>query len=287
MLAIFASLAVAFFVAERLWPIRTQSVKRSGFLTDVAYVPIQILMRVVVNGTLALGLASLGQRFLPPRLFGILQGRSVWLQALVLIVVLDFVFYVTHRLKHRWSWWWRLHETHHSSVELDFLSSARFHPIEKLLDRVIYLIPLLVLGVSHGAILVWASVDALSGMLIHANVRRRLGPLIYVFMGPELHRWHHARDAAGRQRNFGNTLSVFDWLCGTALLTEAEPREFGVDDPAYPVSGLGLQFLYAFRSEAASQPAPASDHSTGFCVSRPIAVTPASRHASMTSTTEA
>jgi sterol desaturase/sphingolipid hydroxylase (fatty acid hydroxylase superfamily) len=180
-----------------------------------------------------------------------------------------------------------LHETHHSSVELDFLSSVRFHPFEKLLDRTIYLIPLLVLGVSDGAILIWASVDALFGMLIHANLRWRLGPLIYVFMGPELHRWHHARDAAGRRRNFGNNLSVFDWLCGTAFLSDAEPREFGVDDPAYPVSGLAAQFLYAFRAEAAPQPAPEPDHSTGFCVTSPIAVTPASRHASMTSTTEA
>lgn len=257
MLAIFASIAALFVAAERLAPARDQPVFRRGFAADLAYVPVHFLMRVVINGTVAVALAEVGRRVLPPWTVATLADRPVWLQALVLLVVLDLFFYVMHRLKHRWGWWWRLHETHHSSVDLDWLASARFHPLEKILDRTVYLLPLTAIGPSDQAVLVWAAVDAFFGMLIHANVRWRIGPLIYVFVGPEMHRWHHAMDQTRRECNFGNNFSIFDWIFGTAYLPREEPARFGVDDPAYPVGNLVAQFFYAFRPASAS-PAPAS-----------------------------
>src|SRR5437016_986367 len=144
MLAILAVIAGFFILAERLWPVRPQPVLRPAFLTDAGYAALHYLLRVVINGTVAVALAEIGRRALPGWAIGVLDGRPVWLQAAVLLVVLDFFFYVMHRLKHRWGWWWRLHETHHSSVDLDWLSAARFHPLEKVLDRAVFLLPLLV-----------------------------------------------------------------------------------------------------------------------------------------------
>jgi sterol desaturase/sphingolipid hydroxylase (fatty acid hydroxylase superfamily) len=90
-------------------------------------------------------------------------------------------------------------------------------------------------------------VDGFFGMFIHANVRWRLGPLIYVLMGPEMHRWHHSRDRERRQHNFGNNFSIFDWLFGTGYVSREMPTTFGVDDAGYPVESLPAQFWYAFR----------------------------------------
>jgi sterol desaturase/sphingolipid hydroxylase (fatty acid hydroxylase superfamily) len=253
MLATFAAIAVSFVIAERVWPARPQPLFRRGFITDLLYVPIHYLMRVVINGTVAVALAEAGRRALPGLSIGILSERALLVQALALLLVLDFFFYVMHRLKHRWRWWWRLHETHHSSMDLDWLSSARFHPLEKILDRTIYLLPLLVLGASDGALFIWAAVDAFFGMFIHSNVRCRIGLLIYVFVGPEMHRWHHAVDRERRECNYGNNFSIFDWIFGTAYLSREEPARFGVDDPAYPEGDLFKQFLYAFRSLGSSR----------------------------------
>ncbi len=244
---IFALFAVGFVVAERLRPVRPQPLLRRGFAADTAYVVLHYALRVLINGTLAVSVAAAGRRVLPPALVGALGTQPLWLQAIVLLLVLDLFFYVMHRLKHRWTWWWRLHETHHSSIDLDWLATARFHPLEKVLDRLVFLVPLTVIGPSDAAIVIWASVDAFFGMFIHANVRWRLGPLIYVFMGPEMHRWHHARDRAHRDSNYGNNFSIFDWMFGTAYLSRDLPTDFGVDDPDYPVEHLGRQFLYAFR----------------------------------------
>jgi len=247
MLLIFACIACLFFLMERIFQERKQPVFRRGFFTDMFYIPIHYLMRVIVNGTLAVAVLRFSQRVLPESMTGVTRNQPVWVQALFLLFTLDFFFYVMHRLKHRWHWWWRLHETHHSSVDMDFLASVRFHPLEKLLDRVIYLLPLTLIGPSEQAVLIWASVDVFFGMFIHSNTRLRLGPLIYFFVGPEMHRWHHAKDPAVRECNFGNNFSIFDWIFRTAYLSPQTPCEFGVDDRNYPVNNIFKQFFFAFR----------------------------------------
>ena len=247
MLLVFACLAAIFATAERLFPARSQPLLRSGFLTDLLYIPIHFLMRVILNGTLAVVLSDQARRLLPPGTVGVLEGAPLWVQVVVLLLVMDLVFYLIHRAKHQWSWWWRLHETHHSSRDLDWLSTVRFHPLEKAIDRLLYLVPLLVLGPCDDAVLAWAAVDAASGMLIHSNLPVRLGPLVYVLNGPELHGWHHAPDEAAQRTNFGNNFSIFDWLFGTARLRPELPPGFGTGDPDYPEGNLWKQFLYAFR----------------------------------------
>lgn len=247
MLLVFACLASVFLVAERLFPARPQPLLRRGFFTDLSYIPIHYLMRVILNGTLVVVLAGQARALLPEGTTALLAGSPLWLQVAVLLVVLDFFFYVIHRLKHQWTWWWRLHETHHSSQDLDWLSTVRFHPLEKILDRLIYLLPLLVLGASDDALLAWAAVDAFSGMLIHSNLPVRMGPLVYVLNSPEMHGWHHAPDADAMRHNFGNNFSVFDWIFGTARLLPGPPPGFGTGDPDYPEGNLWRQFLYAFR----------------------------------------
>jgi sterol desaturase/sphingolipid hydroxylase (fatty acid hydroxylase superfamily) len=204
-------------------------------------------MRIIVNGTLVILISRIGHRILPRFMFNVLTDKPIWVQALTTLFVLDFIFYVTHRLKHRWRWWWRLHETHHSSAEMDFLSSVRFHPLEKLLDRLLYLFPLFFLGISETAVFIWSGVDVFLGMLNHSNLNWRIGPLIYIFVGPEMHRWHHVKDPRMRECNYGNNFSIFDWIFGTAYLSYEKPRHYGVEDRNYPQDNIVKQFFYAFR----------------------------------------
>jgi sterol desaturase/sphingolipid hydroxylase (fatty acid hydroxylase superfamily) len=247
MLGIFAATAAVFFVAERIDPARRQRIFRSGIFTDGVYCVTSIAVRTIVNGTIAIALTEAGRRYLPEYAIGVLRDRPVWLQALAIILVFDLIFYVLHRAKHRSKWLWRLHETHHSSVDLDWFSSVRFHPLEKLFDRTIYLFPLLFLGVSEPALLILAAFDATIASFSHANLNWRIGPLIYVFVGPEMHRWHHSADPRHQGCNFGNNLSVFDWLFGTAYITKENPEEFGLRDPEFPEGNILKQLAYAFR----------------------------------------
>jgi len=54
--------------------------------------------------------------------------------------------------------------------------------------------------------------------------------------------------------NFGNNLSIFDWLFGTAVLPDTLPEAFGLDDEAYPEGNIVRQFFYAFRRSLPSAP---------------------------------
>ena len=128
------------------------------------------------------------------------------------------------------------------------MSAVRFHPLEKLLDRLVFLLPLTILGADQRALLIWSAMDVFFGMLNHSNVRWRLGrPLHYVFVCPEMHLWHHAVDPARRNCNYGNNLSIFDWMFGTAYVPEDRPTRFGLDEMAYPHENVFRQFLFAFR----------------------------------------
>jgi len=248
MLPAYAIIALVAIALEHFRPERPQPFFRRGLFTDGIYVVLSIGVRLVFTNTVAVAFTRLGAEHFPSWVpVAVLAELPVWVQAVAVIVVLDFFFYWMHRAKHRWDWWWRLHETHHSSRELDWFSSVRFHPVEKIVDRCIYLFPLTFLGVGEEALLILSIVDALIATFSHANIRMRIGPLIYVFVGPEMHRWHHARSMDGQTSNFGNNLSIFDWLFGTAKLRPAQPASFGIDDEAFPEGNFLKQFVFAFR----------------------------------------
>jgi sterol desaturase/sphingolipid hydroxylase (fatty acid hydroxylase superfamily) len=247
LLYIFAAVAAVGFILERLVPARPQPILRRGLVTDGLYVVVNVILRIAFTGSIAMVIEDASRSLLPDWAIAVLRDDPLWVQAIAVVVVLDFFFYWMHRAKHRYDWWWRLHETHHSSRDLDWFSSVRFHPLEKILDRAIYLAPLLFLGVSDQALLILAGLDAAVATISHANVRLRIGPLIYLFVGPEMHRLHHARASTAQRCNFGNNLSIFDWLFGTAVLREVLPEEFGLDDEGYPEGNMVRQFFYAFR----------------------------------------
>jgi sterol desaturase/sphingolipid hydroxylase (fatty acid hydroxylase superfamily) len=235
------------FAAERVYGNPKRPVLRRGFFADLIYGPTHVAMRLIVNGSVAVALSEASAQLLPQGWAGLLRGQSVAVQSIVLLLTLDLIFYGTHRLKHRFDWWWRLHETHHSSVDLDFLSSVRFHPLEKALDRILYLVPLVVLGPSPEAAIIWACCDVFFGLVIHSNLPLRIGPLKYVFCSPEMHRWHHTPDARMQRVNLANNFALFDWIFGTAFVSSEEPTDFGIAEPDYPHENPLLQFSFAFR----------------------------------------
>ena len=92
--------------------------------------------------------------------------------------------------------------------------------------------------------------------LAHSNLNVRIGPLIYLLVGPEMHRWHHSTDPTMQRQNFGNNLSLFDWIFGTAVVPDAPPRAFGTSDDDYPQRIWLGQLRYAFRPLRALPTAP-------------------------------
>lgn len=137
-------------------------------------------------------------------------------QVLLALAIGDLLPYLYHRASHESSGFlWRVHAIHHAPERLYTFNFARFHPINAFLTAALTLLPLAILGASADVLFVAGVLHNVHGVLSHANVDFRLGPLNAVFSMAELHRWHHARDSRWANGNYGATVLIWDWLFGT------------------------------------------------------------------------
>jgi sterol desaturase/sphingolipid hydroxylase (fatty acid hydroxylase superfamily) len=233
---------------ERRYPYDAkQRLFREGFWTDlIGYALIQSYLLGLVISTIIGWLAARGS--VPSTL--LVWGWPVWAQLGFFLVVHDFYIYWFHRLQHHSDVLWRTHEAHHSVDDVDWLSGSRSHSLEILINQTIEFAPMVLLGASGEVVLMKATLDAVWGMYIHSNVDVRSGWLQHFINGPEMHRWHHARELPAPGKNFSTKLAVWDWVFGTAHRPPAKPLGYGSDDPHYPRAGFWawlLQHGYAFR----------------------------------------
>ena len=66
-------------------------------------------------------------------------------------------------------------------------------------------------------------------------------------MSPAYHRWHHAADEEGIDKNFAGIFPVWDVLFGTAYFPRWLPRRYGLRGEQLEESFLA-HVLYPFRS---------------------------------------
>lgn len=177
--------------------------------------------------------------------FGPASELPLFAQVAIVFVAGDFLSYWQHRIFHLKPFW-PIHAVHHSSENLDWLSSTRFHPFNEIGAQLIYVTPLLALGFSPLAFVVLVPFTATYAVLLHANVNWRFGPLRHVIASPTFHRWHHATASEAQEKNFGGFLPLWDILFGTFYLPDNKvPEAFGVEEVV--PAGLGSQLLYPFK----------------------------------------
>jgi sterol desaturase/sphingolipid hydroxylase (fatty acid hydroxylase superfamily) len=177
---------------------------------------------------------------------GPLARLPFWFQTAAYLFVSDFMLYWIHRLFHGGGFW-KYHAVHHSSEEVDWISAARFHPVNLSLGPVLVDVVLLLGGIPPAVLGILVPFNVLMSAFVHANLNWSLGPFKYVIASPVFHRWHHTALDRGGSKNFAGTFPIFDVVFGTFYLPEHElPSEYGIGDPSFPRS-LGGQLLYPFK----------------------------------------
>ena len=66
------------------------------------------------------------------KFFDLSSLGSIWLEALLTLFAIDFIYYWFHRTSHHVRFFWAIHMNHHSSEEMNFLVSLRqawFNPL--------------------------------------------------------------------------------------------------------------------------------------------------------------
>jgi len=241
---------------------RRLPVFRRGLLTDSAYwlftpfvtkaitricvAAIAIPFAIIVYGKLDKDLLLHGS--------GPLSRLPFWAQAIGILLIGDFVGYWMHRAFHGRRLW-AFHAVHHSSVDLDWLSAVRLHPVNDAVMRVAGTLPVLALGFAPVAVAGIVPVLTLMAILVHANVDWDWGPFRAVIASPRFHRWHHTDETEARDKNFAGLLPLWDILFGTYYMPREQlPTSFGTATPV--PTGLIGQIIFPFRrTRRAAQPA--------------------------------
>lgn len=157
-----------------------------------------------------------------------IQQQSLYVQIFLAVFLVDFLGYWRHRLMHS-GFLWPFHTIHHSSKQIDWLSTERVHPLD---HYIIVFLNMTLLAALFADPYV-ASTEMLLrrgyGLFIHSNVRISYGFLDYVFSGPLFHRWHHSDSEWMKKKNYATFFSLFDLIFGTFYLPKEkqDPETFG------------------------------------------------------------
>lgn len=177
-----------------------------------------------------------------------LATLPLWQQAILILLITDFFQYWFHRFFHR-DPLWKYHAIHHSSTEVDWLTSARFHPINIIIYSTSINALVITMGFSIEAFLLLIPFNSIYSPLVHANVPWTFGPLKYVFASPVFHRWHHTYQNEGGNKNFAPTFSFLDIMFGTFYMPrDKQPEIFGIEGNPVPDDFVG-QLIYPFKAK--------------------------------------
>jgi sterol desaturase/sphingolipid hydroxylase (fatty acid hydroxylase superfamily) len=244
----FAMLFGVFAIIERLSPeARAQRRWRAGSLVDTVWFFAGYVSRTFAGIAAVICVVVIG-RLVPHPVFPGVAAQPAWVQIAEVLLIVDMIGYWTHRAFHRRRLW-RIHAVHHSIEEVDWLSSARVHPLDTVVHRPLEAVPLFLLGFSALPVVpTYLFILAVYPIFLHANVRWDYGPLRGVIASPAFHRWHHTAEAKGVDRNFAGLFPFIDILFGTYHLPRRASTAYGLGEGRSIPLRLGAQLAHPFRT---------------------------------------
>ena len=254
---IYAGLAVGFMVLKRGRECNPNSKywKKENVLTDALYwfvVPLfskyvkLFFLFILVHQVMGLETIEEQKEYFEHG-YGPLAELPVWLQACLIVIIMDVILYWTHRLYHS-NRLWKFHAIHHSSEEIDWPSAYRFHPINSWTTFTLVDVCMVAIGFAPEAFVILAPFNIFYSAFVHANLNWTLGPFKTVLASPVFHRWHHTHPDEGGSKNFAPTFPVLDIIFGTFYMPKGKlPEHYGVTDKKFPVNHFIDQLFYPFR----------------------------------------
>lgn len=157
------------------------------------------------------------------------------LEAVGGVLMFDYAYYWWHIGTHRIPLLWRFHNVHHTDLDMDVSTAARFHFLEVAFS-VIYRVALVLLtGVVPLVYLFYEMVFELTTQFHHSNWRlpRRVETLLnLIIVTPRMHGIHHSIVQSETDSNWGTVFSFWDRLHRSHRMDIAQ-SEITIGVPAY------------------------------------------------------
>jgi sterol desaturase/sphingolipid hydroxylase (fatty acid hydroxylase superfamily) len=137
---------------------------------------------------------------------------------IVAILIFDLTIYFQHVVFHNISVFWRLHMVHHTDLDIDVTTGARFHPVEILLSMAIKMGVIILIGAPAYSVLVFEILLNGTSMFNHGNIY--ISPKIdriirLLVVTPDMHRVHHSVIIRETNSNFGFNFPWWDRIFRT------------------------------------------------------------------------
>ena len=223
----FIGIFVAMGVWEAVAPRRTlTSSKGVRWINNLLMTVLNSAVTRIVFPAAAVGMALLSEW----SGWGILNMlRAPSLPAGILsFLLLDLTIYTQHVLFHKINLFWLLHRMHHTDLDIDVTTGARFHPVEIVLSMEIKIVAVVLIGAPAWSVLVFEVLLNATSMFNHSNVRMPANVdrnLRRAVVTPDMHRVHHSVITNEMNSNFGFNFPWWDRLFGTYLDQPARGHE--------------------------------------------------------------
>jgi len=157
----------------------------------------------------------------------------LWLEFALCILAFDLVAqYTAHYLLHRVKWLWKFHMIHHADTHVDATTGPRLHPGDFILRESLSLVVVVVMGAPLSYYLFYRFCTIFFTYFTHANIALPGWidkPLSYIFITPNMHKFHHHYERPWTDTNFGNIFSIWDRIFRTFVYDDPKKIRYGLD----------------------------------------------------------
>lgn len=192
--------------------------------------------------------------------FGLLHliQLPIWIELLLALLVLDLIAqYTVHYLLHKVKWMWRLHLVHHSDTHVDATTGTRHHPLDFTIRETFAVFAVLIMGMPVAFYLFYRILSVFFTYFTHANIKLPGNTdklLSYLFVTPDMHKFHHHYKLPWTDSNYGNMFSIWDRLFGTFTYDKTDKIRYGIDIVEDATSdNLGYQLGIPFNKKIKSK----------------------------------
>jgi len=221
-------------LVELIWPLFNPIVVGPVMLVFAYWIGERFLNHVIGYHIFAESIASL----------------HVGVQVVLALAIIDLT-YIRHRFVHIFGW--PYHVVHHSATQIHWTTTTRLHPGDTIIMGSVKVIIMYVFGFGGVAMVTALFIYSIMNWLNHLNFNLDWPGLFrYIFVSPNMHRWHHAADdPLAINTNFAVVFAFWDLFFGTFYLPKNRlPGAYGVwDEKGLDVVSEGFfdQLSYPFR----------------------------------------
>lgn len=158
-----------------------------------------------------------------------------WPKTILSVIFMDFTLYFWHLANHKVPFFWRFHLVHHTDLEMDVSTAARFHFGELVLSVFFRALQILIFGVDPLSLLIFETAVTFFALFHHSNLKLPLNferILNKVFVTPRMHAIHHSQYLEETDSNFSAIFSYWDRPFKTLLLNVPQ-KEITIGVPSY------------------------------------------------------